>query len=151
MSKPRGMKLVLSRVEEKDWDELLEVQYTSFKDVDIHQALFGPNTQENRLRVKQAFIAESRNDISDCWLKLVDLTTNRIVSASQWKIYPSWKDKTEKGLFEAPFYEGQVRRDAEELGRDFMVRREKYQYGSPHVCKLFANLYLHFQKYNFLY
>jgi hypothetical protein len=128
------MKLVLSRVEEKDWDELLEVQYKAFKDVDIHQALFGPNTKENRDRVKKAFIEESKTDISDCWLKLVDTNTGRIVSASQWKIYPSWAPK-KKEPFQAPFYEGQVRTDAEHLGQDFMVRREKYQYGSPHVRK----------------
>jgi hypothetical protein len=129
------MKLVLSRVEEGDWDELLKVQFKAFRDVDIHQALFGPDTVENRARVKQAFIADSKSDVADCWLKLVDTTTGRIVSASQWKVYPSWAENKEKHLFQTPFYEGQVRTDAEELGNDFMARREKYQYGSPHVCE----------------
>jgi len=124
--------LILSRVQEKDFDELLEVQFKAFSHVDIHQALFGPNTKENRDRVKEAFIKDMHNDVADCWMKLVDETTGRIVSASQWKIYPSWVKPKEHPAFESPFYEGKERKISEKLGNDFYEKRGAWS-DHPHV------------------
>lgn len=137
-TKPKGMKLILSRVEEKDFDELLEVQYKAFGDVDVHQALFGPNTKENRDRVKEAFVKDMHNDVADYWMKLVDATTGRIVSASQWKIYPSWVTPKEHHKFEAPFYEGDERKWSEYMGNDFYRRRGEWA-NHPHVCECSHN------------
>jgi hypothetical protein len=129
------MHFVMSRATEEDFDELLEVQFRAFEVVPLHEALFGPNTPENRARVKKEFVQHMKEDASDCWMKLVDKSTGKIVSASRWQIYPSWKDvKTEDP--QAPFIENPEEREmAEFLMKDFMDRRIKYTYHHPHVRK----------------
>ena len=133
-SRPPKMHFVLSRVAEEDFDELLEVQFRAFQKVGLHEALFGPNTKENRDRVKKQFVQDMHSDASDYWMKLVDTTTNRIVSASQWKIYPSWAPLKSHDKFQATWFEGEDRKMAEYLCEDFMTRRSKHMFGHAHVC-----------------
>jgi hypothetical protein len=80
------MHFVLSRVTEEDLDEMLEIQFRAFSKVDVHEALFGPNTKHHRDLVKARFLKDMKEDVADCWMKLVDKSTGKIVSAAQWKI-----------------------------------------------------------------
>lgn len=73
------MRLTLSRVTEADLDELFECQFTAFEGNDTHIALFGPNTQAARQRTKERFLEDMKEDVADCWLKLVDEDTGKIV------------------------------------------------------------------------
>jgi len=125
----------MTRVTESDFDELLEVQYMAFNVVPMHEALFGPNTPEQRAKIKADFIKSMHSDSSDMWMKLVDKANGRIVSAALWKIYPSWNDNEERHDGQAPWFEGEERNMAEFLMRDFMDRRVKYMWNHPHVCE----------------
>lgn len=125
----------MSRVTEEDFDELLEVQFRSFAPVPIHEALFGPNTKEQRDAIKADFIKSMHSDPSDCWMKLVDKSNGRIVSGALWKIYPSWNDKEARHDGAAPWFEGEDRTMAEFLMKDFMDRRVRYMWNHPHVCE----------------
>jgi hypothetical protein len=133
------MHLVLSRVQESDFDELLEVQFRAFAHVGVHTALFGPNTPEMRQLTKEKFIKDMHEDSSDCWMKLVDTATGKIVSAAQWKIYPSWAPHGEHPPFKADWFEGKEREAAEEICNKFMKIREGHMYGHAHVC-MFSSL-----------
>jgi len=130
------MHFEMSRVTEDDFDELLEIQYRAFEVVPLHEALFGPNTKEQRDAIKANFIKSMHTDPSDCWMKLVDKSNGRIVSGALWKIYPSWNDKEQRHDGEATWFEGEDRAMAEFLMKDFMDRRIKYMWNHPHVCKL---------------
>lgn len=130
------MHLVLSRVKEEDFDELLEVQFRAFSKVDIHTALFGHNTPEMRALTKEKFIKDMREDPADCWMKLVDTATGKIVSAAQWKIYPTWAPLADHGEFKANWFEGKEREAAEEMATKFMKIRSGHMYGHSHVCRL---------------
>lgn len=133
------MHFEMSRVTESDFDELLEVQYRAFSVVPLHEALFGHNTPEQRAKVKADFIKSMRSDPSDCWMKLVDKSNGRIVSAALWKIYPSWNDNEQRHDGEATWFEGEDRAMAEFLMKDFMDRRVKYMWNHPHVCKFLSS------------
>jgi hypothetical protein len=128
------MHLILSRVQEEDFDELLEVQFRAFAKVDIHTALFGKNTPEMRAITKEKFIKDMKEDPADCWMKLVDTATGKIVSAAQWKIYPTWAPHGEHEPFKADWFEGKEREAAEEMCNKFMKIREGHMYGHAHVC-----------------
>ena len=123
----------MSRATEEDFDELLEVQFRSFKVVPIHEALFGPNTKENRDRVKANFLKSMKEDSADCWMKLVDKSTNRIVSGSLWKIYPSWAPVATHDAHSDFLDDKEDREMSEFLTNDFMQRRIKYTYNHAHV------------------
>jgi hypothetical protein len=126
----------LSRVQESDFDELLEVQFEAFKDVDAHHTLFGPNTPQNRARVKNDFIASMHSDSSDCWMKLTDKSNGRIASAALWKVYPSWDDTKKVEYGRVTWVEGKDKESIEYLMKDFMDRRARYTYNHPHVRAL---------------
>jgi len=128
------MHLVLSRVQEEDFDELLEIQFRSFSKVDIHEALFGPNDKHHRDLTKARFIKDMKEDSADCWMKLVDKNTNKIVSAAQWKIYPTWAPLPEHPPFQADWYKGEEKEMAEYLCNDFMEKRAKRMHNHAHVC-----------------
>jgi hypothetical protein len=129
------MHFVLSRVTEEDMDEMLEVQFRAFSKVDIHTALFGPNTQHHRDLVKARFLQEMKEDAADCWMKLVDTSNNKIVSAAQWKIYPSWAPLPDHP-FVADFHEDAVDQEcAEQMVVEFMEKRVKRMHNHAHVCK----------------
>jgi hypothetical protein len=128
------MHLILSRVQEEDFDELLDVQFRAFAGVDIHTALFGHNTKESRDLTKSKFIKDMKEDPSDCWMKLVDVATGKIVSAAQWKIYPTWAPQGEHPPFKADWFEGKEREAAEEMCSKFMKIRESHMYSHAHVC-----------------
>ncbi|KAF2400460.1 hypothetical protein EJ06DRAFT_431512 [Trichodelitschia bisporula] len=129
------MKLIQSRVREEDFDELLEIQFRAFSKVDLHQALFGPNTKEARDATKVKFIKTMHTDPTDCWMKLTDADTGKIVSAAQWKIYPSWTPVADDHAPEEddPNADPDLKAQAAFLAKDFMERRAKHMYGHPHV------------------
>jgi len=129
------MHFEMSRVAESDFDELLEIQYSAFSAVPMHEAIFGPNTAEQRAKVKADFIKSMHSDPSDLWMKLVDKSNGRIVSAALWKIYPSWNNNEKRHDGEVTWYEGEEKSMAEFLMRDFMDRRVDYMWNHPHVCK----------------
>jgi hypothetical protein len=130
------MHFVLSRVTEEDLDEMLEVQFRSFSKVDVHEALFGANTKANRDATKARFLKDMKEDAADCWMKLVDKSTGKIVSAAQWKIYPTWAPMPEHPPFDATWHEGEEKVWAEKMVEDFMVKRASRMYNHAHVCKL---------------
>ncbi|TLD24671.1 Acyl-CoA N-acyltransferase [Venturia nashicola] len=138
------MHLVLSRVQEDDFDELLEVQFRAFADADLIVALLGRNTPETRALTKEKFIKDMKEDSADCWMKLVDTATGRIVSAAQWKIYPSWAPLADHGDFEPNWLEGKDRETAEDMVTRFMTIRAGHMYGHSHVL-----LYILFTDPNF--
>jgi len=127
------MHLTLSRVEEKDFDELLEVQFRAFSKVDIHTALFGHNTKEHRDLTKARFLKDMKEDSSDVWMKLVDESTGKIISGAQWKVYPTWAPPGEHPPFQADWFEGEERKAAEDMCNAFMQIRGKYQHSHAHV------------------
>src|SRR5215469_13254745 len=129
------MHFEMSRVTEDDFDELLETQYLAFSVIPLHDVLFGPNTPEQRAKVKADFIKTMHSDSSDMWMKLVDKSNGRIVSAALWKIYPSWNKNEQRHDGEATWFEGDDKAVAEFLMKDLMDRRVKYMWNHPHVCK----------------
>jgi hypothetical protein len=128
------MHLTLSRATEADFDELLEVQFRAFHKVGLHEALFGPNDKHHRDMTKERFLKDMKEDPADCWMKLVDTSTGKLVSAAQWKIYPTWAPLPEHPPFEATWFEGEEKQMAEFLCADFMERRAKHMYNHAHVC-----------------
>jgi hypothetical protein len=129
------MHFVLSRVTEEDLDEMLEIQFRAFSKVDVHTALFGPNTKEHRDLVKVRFLKEMKEDVADCWMKLVDKSTGKIVSAAQWKIYPTWAPLPEHPPLVADWHpEGDERKWAEEMITEFIEKRGSRMYNHAHVC-----------------
>ncbi|KAJ9640330.1 hypothetical protein H2199_005869 [Coniosporium tulheliwenetii] len=153
------MHLHLSRASPSDLDEIIAAQYTSFAGLDAHDALFGPNTPTGRAVARKKFLKDMRHDPADCWMKIVDQRTGRIVSAANWKIYPNWgggEDEDEEGregkgaaritngdsalVVAAPapamemYEEGSVEREAaEDAMADFVERRKRYMDGEGHV------------------
>ena len=125
----------MSRVTEADLDELLEAQYIAFSVVPLHEALLGPNTPEQRAKVKADFVKSMHLNSSNCWMKLVDKSNGRLVSAAMWKIYASWNDNEKWQDRQVMWYEGEDRTMEEFLMKDFMDRRVKYMWNHPHVCK----------------
>ncbi|TID16586.1 Acyl-CoA N-acyltransferase [Venturia nashicola] len=138
------MHLVLSRVQEDDFDELLEVQFRAFAHLDMHTAIMGKNTLEMRALAKEKFVKDMREDPTDCWMKLVDTATGKIVSAAQWKIYSTWAPLASHGEFKADWFEGKEREAAEEMFTKFMTIRSGHMYGHSHVL-----LYILFTDPNF--
>jgi hypothetical protein len=135
------MHLVLSRVQESDLDEMLEVQFRAFSKVDVHTALFGPNTKHHRDLTKARFLKDMKEDSADCWMKLVDTSNNKIVSCAQWKIYPTWAPLQDHGPIVADWHEDKEDRElAEKICNDFMEKRASRMYSHAHVCKPSAPL-----------
>jgi hypothetical protein len=132
------MHFVLSRVTEEDLDEMLEVQFRAFSKVDVHLALFGPNTKEHRDLTKARFLKDMKEDAADCWMKLVDTSNGKIVSAAQWKIYPTWAPLPEHPPLVADWHpEGEERQWAEEMIQEFLEKRGARMYNHAHVCTCF--------------
>jgi hypothetical protein len=129
------MHFVMSRVTEEDLDEMLEIQFRAFAHVDVHTALFGPNTQHHRDLTKARFLKDMKEDVADCWMKLVDKSTGKIVSCAQWKIYPTWAPMPEHPPFKADYFDdADERKWAEEMCADFMEKRAARMYNHAHVC-----------------
>jgi hypothetical protein len=130
------MHFVLSRVTEEDLEEMIEVQFRSFSKVDVHTALFGSNTKANRDLTKVRFLKDMKEDVADCWMKLVDKNTGKIVSAAQWKIYPTWAPMPEHPPLDATWHEGEEKAWAEEIVKGFLEKRGSRMYNHAHVCTL---------------
>ncbi|KAF2220741.1 hypothetical protein BDZ85DRAFT_267075 [Elsinoe ampelina] len=79
----------LSRVDERDFAEIIEVQYRSFPDPWVRDVFVGPDTPENKERLRKEHIQRSKDEPQDYWIKVTDKTTGKIIAASNWKINPS--------------------------------------------------------------
>lgn len=79
----------LSRATENDMDELIDLEYRVFDDETIRDVFMGPDTPAGRASLCQTRIKTMREDPNDCWIKVIDTTTNRITGASNWKICPT--------------------------------------------------------------
>lgn len=110
------MRLVLSRVTSADFDAILPVQFEAFSTVDLATVFFGKGTPGNIAAAKKKLIEVFHNDPADLWLKIEDedeeveiavvpdpdsigdgdsgkwekKKVKRLVSASNWKIYPTY-------------------------------------------------------------
>jgi hypothetical protein len=92
------MKLVLSRVEKKDFEKMIPVQFEAFSNVDIHHCLFSRSTAENHALGAKRYIEWMDADPADVWLKIMDedVSPPAFVCASNWKIPPA-EEKDEQG------------------------------------------------------
>jgi hypothetical protein len=103
-----NMSLTLSRVVPGDFDAIIPLQFTTFAGLDVTTAFFGKPTPKNYAGAKARLLKAFETDPADLWLKIVDedveeeydvldgegnttrkQTTKKMVSASNWKIYPT--------------------------------------------------------------
>jgi hypothetical protein len=88
------MRLTLSRVASDDFDTLVPIQFAAFANNGAHNAQLGFGSPENIAHAKKVFLDEFVSDVADVWLKITDEeANNRIVAASNWKIYPTYVKK----------------------------------------------------------
>lgn len=73
-------------------------------------------------------------DRADRWLKILDQDSGRIVSGSNWKMYPTWA-AIEPSVASVDWYpSGSAEREAaQHVLNDFLSQRKKHMYTHAHV------------------
>ncbi|KAF4556601.1 Hypothetical protein D9617_1g084790 [Elsinoe fawcettii] len=79
----------LSRVEDDDFPELIDVELRSFTDQVIRDTYIGPDTPEGREAHRQKYLGIRKREMQDFWIKVTEKSTGKIVAASNWKICPN--------------------------------------------------------------
>lgn len=83
---------ILARATEADVDEIAELQYDCFPEW-IRKIFMGCHSREDLKRCKADHLQRMQTDVNDVWIKVTDKKTNRIVAASNWKIYVNGPSK----------------------------------------------------------
>lgn len=117
------MHLTVSRVHPSDFDAIVPAQFAAFDPIDLSAAFFGGSSPANFAISKKKHLDSFHNDPADVWLKVTDedeeievdvinedyvegpgddnpfskgkKIVKRIVSASNWKIYPTFVEGQE--------------------------------------------------------
>jgi GNAT superfamily N-acetyltransferase len=112
------MHLTVSRVQPSDFDAILPAQFAAFDPIELSAAFFGRSSPANFAIAKKKQLESFHNDPADVWLKVTDedqeievdvinedyverpgesdsfskgkKVVKRIVSASNWKVYPTF-------------------------------------------------------------
>ncbi|KAL2416022.1 hypothetical protein ABEF91_002985 [Exophiala dermatitidis] len=104
------MHLVLSRIEPQDLDAIVPLMFAAFHKVDLCHVFWGRPSPASYAYAKRKLLEGLQNDPADVFLKIEDLDApqvdvdvlddkgnvlrteerNRIVCASNWKIYPTY-------------------------------------------------------------
>ena len=139
------MKLHLSRATPSDLPELMALEFSAFAGQDLHDAMLGPDTPAMRARATDRALRTMTSDLADCWLKITDIETGKIVCGSNWKIYPSCMPSTTTTTTTCAtgpagmsvdcgeWLEGEERETAQRVVDDFLERRRGYCQ-EAHVC-----------------
>jgi len=111
------MRLVLSRVESQDFDQITPMMFESFGDVDLATVFFGRKSPAAIAYAKRTLMHSWQNDPTDVFLKVEDLDhevdvdvldengnstgkerRKKIVCASNWKIFPTYVAPKEEAV-----------------------------------------------------
>ena len=103
------MHLVLSRLEPRDLDAIVPMMFESFRKIELANVFFGRKSPSSFAYAKRTLLNGLQNDPADVFLKIEDLDAevdgnllddrgntiatehrNRIVCASNWKIFPTY-------------------------------------------------------------
>ena len=156
------MRLVLSRAECSDFDQMVPLAFRSFEDDPMLPVFFGHESPESLAHVKESWIKGTKES-SDIWMKVVDLDggdievdwihashmtsggegevarveQERIVGACNWRVYPTYvapKDEQKKPIDEEYAYlpTHQERLDASHILTEYMADRHA-EVAEPHV------------------
>ncbi|EME80807.1 uncharacterized protein MYCFIDRAFT_122166, partial [Pseudocercospora fijiensis CIRAD86] len=94
---------VLSRATEADMPEIIAVQYRSFeKPIIVRELVMGCLSPEDLPKFVDKRIRTMREDPTDIWIKVVDSETNKIVAASNWKLYLGPETSMKRRAMEVP-------------------------------------------------
>jgi hypothetical protein len=124
------MKFALSPVEPSDMDEIIRLQFLCFGGTDMHVVFFG-HCEPAKVEAKKRHLHDLATDPCNMWLKIVNMDTDKMVSASNWCISPTRVEKDEPikvDWLEDP----EEIKSAEEVLEDYMGRRKKHM-TQPHV------------------
>jgi hypothetical protein len=124
------MKFALSPVEPSDMDEIIRLQFLCFGATDMHVVFFG-HCEPAKVEAKKRHLHDLATDPCNMWLKIVNMDTDKMVSASNWCISPTRVEKDEPikvDWLEDP----EEIKSAEEVLEDYMGRRKKHM-TQPHV------------------
>jgi GNAT superfamily N-acetyltransferase len=125
------MKFSLSPISIDDMDELVRMQLLSFAPSEMHTALFGYG-EKAKAKAKTQHLHDLKHDHGNVWLKLTDVETGRIVSFSNWRVFPTLIVKEPEPIKVDWFDDPADIESAEEILVDYMGRRKKYM-TEPHV------------------
>ncbi len=120
------MHLVLTRATPSDLEELMTLQFEAFSGASMHDAMFGPNTPARRSEAKRRALKDMSSDPADCWVKITDVDTGKIVCGGNWKIRPTYVGPMGADDMTVDWWEGEERVMAKRLLDDFMARRRRY-------------------------
>jgi hypothetical protein len=124
------MKFALSPVEPSDMDEIIRLQFLCFGATDMHVVFFG-HCEPAKVEAKKRHLHDLATDPCNMWLKIVNMDTDKMVSSSNWCIFPTRVEKDEPikvDWLEDP----EEIKSAEEVLEDYMGRRKKHM-TQPHV------------------
>lgn len=79
-------KFALARATTEDIAEMVDVMYTCFDEF-VRLIVMGCSSRDDLPRLVSHYTEESQSDPSDIWIKVTDVSNDRIVAASNWKMY----------------------------------------------------------------
>lgn len=116
------MRFALSPAGPSDMDEIIRLQFLCFGASDMHVVLYG-HGEPAKAEAKKRHLHDLATDPCNLWLKIVDMDTDRMVSASNWRICPPRVERDEP--VEADWLEDPEEfKCAEEVLEDYMGRRK---------------------------
>lgn len=112
----------LSRASAEDLTEIVALQYACFPPF-VREKFMGCKSEDDLPRSVEEF-TKLMEDPHDIWVKVTDIASGRIVSASNWKVYPS-SAPTSSDDQPSPWLEGEALEMAETMLGTMNEKRRK--------------------------